>query len=252
MSKQELMQADAFSDDGLPAERLVYKDNALIMASYSISVEEQRLLLACIEKAQRKKHPLDAAAIEISLSVNEYAELYGVKLNTAYKVLKLASNKLYERSIRIKDNEIDRSVRWLQEKALYNSGKVNLTFSSVISRHIKDIVTEKSVLRLEQATQLRSQHAIRFFEIFSMAINPSTQEGTWEVTVEKLKEIFEIENSYERWIDLKNKVINTSLQQINKNTSLKVDWEVAAKKGKTPIGLRFFVFESRQLNLSIN
>lgn len=232
-------------------EQLVMKDNALIMASYSLTVEEQRLILACIEKAQRQKEPLAHRAIDITLSVQEYAELYGVKMGTAYKALSSSSNKLYERSIRIDEEGVTRKVRWLQEQANYDSGKVKLTFSDTISRHIRDIVTEQTSFRLQQATQLRTQHAIRLFEILNMVLDPETQEGRWDISVERMKDIFEIRDYYDRWIDLKKKVILPSVQQINKNTSLKVDWKVTGKEGKRITELEFIVFEADQLSLGL-
>ncbi|MCG8313798.1 MAG: replication initiation protein [Pseudomonadales bacterium] len=233
------------------AEQLVMKDNALIMASYSLTVEEQRLILACIEKAQRQKDPLASRAIEITLTVQEYADLYNVKMGTAYKALSASSNKLYERSIRIDEEGLTRKVRWLQEQANYDSGKVCLRFSDTISRHIRDIVTEQTAFRLEQATQLRTQHSIRLFEILNMVLDPITQEGEWTVSVDKLKDTFEVQG-YDRWIDLKKRVISPSVQQINKYTSLRVDWQVTGKEGKRISEIRFTVFESDQLSLGLN
>lgn len=237
----------------LNQEKLVIKDNALIMASYTLTVEEQRLVLACIEKAQRQKKPLDNRAIKIVLSVQEYAELYGVKMGTAYKALRSASNKLYDRSIRIvTDGTEKRSRRWLQEHAEYETGRVELMFSEAVSKHISEIVTVRSAYRLTQATQLRSQHALRLFEILQTVIDQETQQGSWEVTIEELKDLFEVQNNYPRWADLKRKVIEESVNQINKNTSLKVDWEVTGKTGKRISKIKFNVFESHQLSLSLN
>jgi plasmid replication initiation protein len=238
-------------DDLITNERLVFKDNALIMSSYSVTVYEQRLLIACIEKAQRKKEPLNSDAIEISLNVQEYADMFNVPMKTAYKALSESSEKLYERSIRIDDAGVKRNVRWLQEQATYESGKVKLVFSNVISQHISEFVNGTTAYRLEQATQLRSQHAIRFFEILQMVIDPKTQQGEWVVTLDRLKELLELQDSYTRWIDLKKRVIEESMRQINKNTSLKVEYEVAEKEGKQITAIRFIVFESSQLSLSL-
>ena len=231
----------------ISSEQLVIKDNALIMASYSLTVEEQRLILACIEKAQRQKDPLSNPAIEITLNVKEYADLYGVKMGTAYKALSNSSDKLYDRSIRMTDKENGEvEVRWLQEKAKYSSGKVRLRFSDTVSRHIREIVTEQTTYRLHQATQLRTQHSIRLFEILNMVIDPITKEGEWTVSVDKMKDLFEISDLYDRWVDFKKYVIVQSV------TSLKVDWEVAGKEGKRISDIRFIVFESEQLPLFAN
>lgn len=239
-------------DDLITSERLVFKDNALIMSSYAVTVYEQRLLIACIEKAQRHKKPLLSSPIEITLTVQEYAEMFKVPMKTAYKALSESSEKLYERSIRIDDAGVKRNVRWLQEQAVYDSGKVKLVFSNVISRHISEFVNGTTAYRVEQATQLRSQHAIRFFEILHMVIDSKTQQGEWLVSLDRLKELLELDDKYPRWIDLKKRVIDESLRQINKNTSLKVDYDVAEKEGKQIKALRFSVFESSQLSLSLD
>ena len=233
-------------------EKLIIKDNALIMASYTLTIEEQRLVLACIEKAQRQKKPLDNRAIKIVLSVQEYADLYNVQMGTAYKALASASKKLWDRSIKITDEGERRERRWLQERAEYGTGRVELMFSQSVSKHISEIVTVRSAYRLTQATQLRSKHALRLFEILQTVINQDTQQGLWEITIDELKELFEVENCYPRWADLRRKVIEEPVSQINNNTSLKVDWEVTGKTGKRINKIQFNVFESHQLSLSIN
>lgn len=236
----------------ITTEKLVMKDHELIMASYTLTVEEQRLILVCIEKAQRVQTPLNSDAVKISINVKEYADLCSVTMGAAYKALANSAEKLYDQSIKINDQGVRREVRWLQEKALYDSGKVTVTFSSMISKHIKDIVTKRSIYRLEQATQLRGQHAIRLFEILQIVIDPDTQQGEWLVTLAEFKDLLELPSSYDRWIDLRKRVIESSLAQINKNTSLKVEWEVAAKEGRQITAVKFTVFESNQLSLGLS
>lgn len=232
-------------------EKLVIKDNALIMASYSLSVEEQRLLLASIQKAHSQKEPLNANLIKVTLSVNEYAEIYNVEMVTAYKALSKSSDRLYDRSITIKSEGKEREIRWLQEKAKYDSGKVELIFTNEVSKHISEVVTKQTAYRLAQATQLRTQHSIRLFEIFQTVIDHENQEGEWEVSVDDFKDTLRINDSYERWIDLKKKVITPAISMINRNTSLKVEWKIAGKEGKRITGIRFIVFETDQLNLGL-
>lgn len=242
---------DLLASNKISSERLIFKDNALIMASYSLSVEEQRLILACIGKAQEMKAPLKSEAIEISLNVNEYAALYQVQVKHAYKALKQSSDKLFERSISLKSEGKQTRVRWLQEQATYESGKVKLTFSNMISKHIKAFATKPSAYRLEQATQLRTQYAIRFFELFNMCIDPKTQKGEWDISLVELRKMLELEDCYPRWVDLKKYIILDSINQINKNTSLRADWEVSGKVGKQITHVRFSIFESEQLELSL-
>lgn len=254
MKKENIEPTDQVlvpANNRITSERLVMKDHELIMAGYSLTVEEQRLILACIEKAQRVNPPLNSDAIKITINVKEYAAVCKINMGTAYKALETGAHKLYEQSVKINDEGVRREVRWLQEKAIYDSGKVTVTFSAMISKHIRDIVTKRAIYRLEQATQLRSQHAIRLFEILQIVIDPESQQGEWEVTLTEFKELLELPSAYDRWIDLRKRVIESSLAQINKNTSLRVEWEIAAKEGRQISAVRFTVFESNQLSLGL-
>jgi len=232
--------------------KLVIKDNALIMSSYSLSVEEQRLILASIQKSQEQKKPLiNSDTIEITLNVQEYAKLYDVSMSAAYKALGKSSNKLYERSIVIKDKGVSRKIRWLQEQASYDSGKVKLVFSNVVSKHIREVVTAQTAYQLAQATQLRTQHSIRLFEIFQTVIDPTTKEGEWEVSIEEFKDILNIQEFYPVWNDLRKKVVVHAVNLINKNTSLKVEWSVSDKISRNVHKIKFVIFEAEQLKLSL-
>ena len=66
--------------------------------------------------------------------------------------------------------------------------------------------------------------------------------GERYLSLEKLSELFELRGQYPRFYDLKKRVIEPAINEINENTTLNVEWE-PIKKGRTVIGL-FFVFEN--------
>lgn len=79
-----------------------------------------------------------------------------------------------------------------------------------------------------------------------MAIDPITKEGEWTVSVDEMQDLFEISDLYDRWVDFKKYVLVQSV------TSLKVDWEVAGKEGKSISDIRFIGIDSEQLTLFAN
>lgn len=235
--------------DPLPQDRLVMKDNALIMASYTLSVEEQRLILISIEKAQRIKNRDKNALVEVSISAHDYADMCNLSIKAAYNALSISSERLFERDLRLDGDDVKRRIRWLQERAQYVSGRIKIVFSSEVSKHIFDITNAHNAMRLRQATQLKSQHSIRLFEIFNMAVDNDTQSGIWIVNIDKLKQVLKLQDQYSKWTDLKRKVIEPALKLINTNTSLKVDWSIHEKNGRQVESVKFEIFESEQLNL---
>lgn len=237
------------------SEALVIKDNALINGSYNLSTEEQRVILACVEKAQRlhKTKKVTSSTVEVSLSASEYGELYDVSQRASYKALKEGVERLWERSVKIdiNDGEGKQEYRWIQEKAIYKSGKCTLKFSDIVSQHISFIVTKAYAFRLRQIALLKNRHATRLFQLFQSRVDQDSGEGIWIVSLDDLRELLELGPSYNAWGDFKKRVILEPLKQINLHTSLKVEWEVHSKNGKAYESLRFTMLESDQLSLDI-
>jgi plasmid replication initiation protein len=236
----------------LEKNEMITKTNDLISSSYSLSVEEQRLILASIEKSQRTKASLKGS-VEVTLSAPEYAELYKVRMKAAYKALQESCDRLYERTIHKIEAGARVKHRWLQKQATYNNGKVTLLFSEFVSDHIRDFSTKQATqYSLIQATQLQVKHAAHVFELLHMHLDRETQEGEWDVSLDVFRDLLELPESYDRWSDLRNKVLEKIVDQINQNTSLKVEWHVSKKVGRNIDRICFTVFESGQLALGLH
>ena len=59
--------------------------------------------------------------------------------------------------------------------------------------------------------------------------------------MEKLYERLEIINQYNRFYNLKKRIIEPSINDINKSTNLSIEWDIV-KKGKVITGL-IFIFQ---------
>ena len=79
----------------------ITKSNHLIEASYSLTLQEQRLILSCLAKVDSRNE----APKEITLSAQEYADTMRLDTKNAYRELKKAANKLYSRNIVLKNEE---------------------------------------------------------------------------------------------------------------------------------------------------
>jgi len=92
---------------------LVTKSNTLIEASYKLTTNEQRIILSCIAQLDGRK-PLPRGN-EFSITAEEFASSFNLKIHTAYEALKDASDKLYDRDIKTYDDngKANRRVRWV-------------------------------------------------------------------------------------------------------------------------------------------
>ena len=232
-------------------EPLVAEGDRMVMASYSLTRDEHRLLIACMEKIHRTQPPMTEGSLQITLTAHEYAECYKLSKKTAYNALQKSSNKLWGAEIRIEEEDGERSIRWLQEKASYQNGRVSLKFSDHVSQHLRSKVTKQTIYRFKQIALLPNPHAIRLFKMFHSVIREGDAvEGRWRVPISVIKDKLQLSSSYDRWIDLRSKILEPSIREINKNTSLEVDWRVSAKEGKRNTEVEFIIFESNQLSLN--
>src|SRR3546814_6950888 len=79
-----------------PKPLRVTKSNTLITASYRLTLNEQRLILAAISKLDPRR-PMPK---KVSVSAVDYSDIYGVQLRHAYEQMKVAADELYERDIK--------------------------------------------------------------------------------------------------------------------------------------------------------
>ena len=90
---------------------LVVKSNQVIEASYRLSVVEQRVVLSAIAKIPKMSEVSDDEIYTVSV---QDLQALGVHEKTAYRDLKEAVNRLYERSISLDIDDKLIKMRWVQ------------------------------------------------------------------------------------------------------------------------------------------
>ncbi len=213
------------------ANLVVVKDNKLIEASYSLTLAEQRILLACIAKIDstselRPDHVFNVEASEI-------VDLMSVERSNAYRDIKTAINKLYDRSIKIDSHGSE--MRWIYRKE-YSSdgGRATLYFSPEIIPYLSQLKANFTKYKLEYVTHFKSAYGIRLYELLVQW----TSVGEREVSIEWLRDRFQIADKYSSIKDLKNRVIDPAVRDINDHSNLWVEYG-QRKTGRTVSHIQF-------------
>ena len=93
----------------MATDLMIYKKNSLVEASYTLSLAEQRLLLAAIARIRRDKPMKEGETYWVS---SEDMARLGSSAS-AWRDLKAASKRLYSRSIEIRTSSLRFSCRWV-------------------------------------------------------------------------------------------------------------------------------------------
>lgn len=224
---------------------LITKHNDLIEASYKLSLEEQRLVLSCIAQIDSRLHK--DVPDSITVSAEDYASLFGIKVRHAYEQMKGAVDRLYERDIRVKTPGQKDRLRWVYRVSyLEGEGKVSLRFSPDIKPYIGQLNGLFKSYKLKNISRLRSAYSIRMYEL----LNQWRDTGTRFILVKDFKYMLQLDDKYHRYSELNRCVIKPSLAEINAKTDMVVSLSTE-KKGRSIYKL-IFNFECKRSRNSLS
>jgi plasmid replication initiation protein len=220
-------------------KELVVKDNALINASYHLSLVEQRLILLAIVEARKTKTPSDR---ELSVPARAYAQQFGVTQDAAYTALKEACEHLFERrfsyqKLTPKGNIKVVKSRWVQRVAYVDKEAwVQFKFSDDVIPLITQLEKHFTSYELEQVSSLTSGYAVRLYELL---IAWRSKGKTPIINLEELRnKLGLLAQEHIRSDNFKRFVLDIAITQINTHTNITVTYE-QYKAGRVITGFSF-------------
>ncbi|CAK0757451.1 hypothetical protein CCP3SC5AM1_2380002 [Gammaproteobacteria bacterium] len=203
---------------------MVVKSNYLIEASYRLSLVEQRIILSAIAESKRTGKGISDFVI---IRAIDYAKMFNVQENKSYEQIKDAAKTLFSRYVTF--YEIDKNigekgkseVRWLSAASYFDrSGMIKIRFAQDMIPYITQLEMEFTRYRLEKIAGMSSPYAIRLYELLMQWISIKKR----DMELEWLKKTLMVEEEYQRLFDLKKRVINVAVKQINEHSDLTVEY----------------------------
>lgn len=234
----------------MDVSELVVKDNALIQASYTLGLAEQRLMLLAILEARETGEGIDHTSL-LRVHAHAYADHFGIDKGNAYEVIKEASKGLFDRYVTYHDknpkNGNDRSFhcRWVDkigyEKA---TGTVFMRFTSDVVPLITRLENNFTSYEIEQVANLDSSYAIRLYELL---IQWRVAGKTPEFELQDFRRKLGVKDKqYKTMSNLKSRVLEPAIKQINEYTDITAKYK-QSKQGRTITGFTF-TFKPKKTN----
>jgi plasmid replication initiation protein len=203
----------------------VYKANEVVEAGYRLSLNEQRVVLACIGQVDSAKQLLLTDQFE--LSAKAFAKLFAVSNEAAYMALKDVAESLFKRYVVIDkpfpDDPAVTSLKthWISSITyLEDAGKIRLRFAQDILPYLGALRGAFTRYRLEHVGKMTSVYAIRLYELLVQWQGI----GRREIEIAWLKEKLEISDQYAQMCDFKKRVLEPAVSDINTHSNLQVSW----------------------------
>jgi plasmid replication initiation protein len=223
----------------------VCKDNKFIEAGYKLTLNELRIVLACIGQVNSMEELLTTD--EFELSAKDFAALFFVSEDRAYHALLEVTETLFNRYVVIDNPYPDRpkvkrlKMRWISSiEYLSDEGKISLCFSQKVLPFLSELKTTFTKYRLEHIGKMTSIHAIRLYELLAQWQGV----GKREVEIDWLKKQFQLDENYDRMNNFKARVLDPAVKDINENSNFTVMWE-QRKTGRRVTHLIFTFAEKK-------
>ncbi|MGK9156162.1 replication initiation protein RepM [Acinetobacter radioresistens] len=220
---------------------VIYKDNNLIEASYSLSLSEQRLILVAIIAARDIEKELTANTL-LTIHASEYMKQFNLSRQSAYEALQSACDNLFERRLSYKalDPQTGKTAiyksRWVSKVGYVKEAAcVQLIFAPDILPLFVKLEEKFTKYELKQISQLTSVYAIRLYELLIRWRST----GKLYISLGDLREkLGLLADEYLKMGDFKKRVLTVALTQINKFTDIDVDYS-QKKEGRNISHIEF-------------
>ena len=236
----------------MSSNKLVVKDNALIDASFNLSLIEQRLMLLAIVEAREAPDLSPNTAIEIAVS--DYVHQFKVESNNIYRLIRDAARTLKRREFsyldRYKGKEAYTTANWVN-KVTYvdSSGLIVLYLSNEVISLISRLSEQFTKYYLEQVADFKSKYSLRLYELLIKWLNAGR---TDKYNIDDIRAKLGVGvNEYATMSNFKTNVIEKAIADINKNTDITVSYD-QFKKGRVITDFQFKLKQKPRATNSLN
>lgn len=217
-------------------QALVVKANALLPVLARMSLNELRLLAFCISTVDRDSD----AFSPITAKASALAEVFSVEQKIVYGLVEELCIKINQKPLRISEGTSKITRFWFTE-IVYNptSGTFTFEFSDKLRPYLLQLRENFTSYRIRDVYQFTSASTWHVYELLRQHKNMKK----FEIDIDRFKALIGVASSYPRFGNFKYKLVDPSIDEINKVSDIQVQYEVM-KRGVKAVGFRFYIREN--------
>ena len=183
------------------------------------------------------------------LTAKEFSEVFNTDIDNSYRYLAKAINKLMKTDIKIERPE-NQSIVMINvcSKAEYikREGYVTIKFTDDIMPYLSQVRKKFVLYNLKEIANFGSLYTTRLYEL----IQEFKETGYMIKSVDKLREIFAVGNSFKRYNDFKRFTFDHACKEINDHYKMNLGYEEIKEKRKV-VAIKF-VFKKTRVHKVVN
>jgi len=183
------------------------------------------------------------------LTAKDFSDVFNTDIHNTYRILNKACRKLMKTDLTLHRNE---SLELWQinvcSMAKYNKkeGCITIEFTDRIMPYLSQVRQKFVLYNLKEIANFNSLYTTRLYEL----IQEFKDTGYMLKSVEKLRDIFAVGDSFKLYSDFKRRTFDHACKEINNNHELNLGYE-EIKEGRKVIAVKF-VFKKTRIHKVTN
>lgn len=212
---------------------LVKQHNALITAKHGLTQTQMKVILAVIGKINKD----DEDFKDYCFYIKDFLNLINVEAEWKenYSFIIESIKGILSKPLEIKTEKGHLLCNWLSgAETEENSGLIKLRFDPALKPYLLQLKEQFTTFKLEHILVLNSIYSIRIYELLKQFITT----GFKTITIEELKRILEIPNSYK--ISGIKDILNTAKEELATKTDIEFSYKLE-KLGRKFNSIKFTI-----------
>lgn len=221
---------------------LVTKSNALINATFDLSLRANRFLAFAISLLDQRDEIGPGQSVEIEIPVLEFARVFEIESSgNIYREIEILADQLQRKIITLQPHQTLKGSRakfGIVKRADYfdGQGRILLEFDRDLVPHLLGLKEQFTSYRLKDVYRFGSVHTWRLYEL----LRQYKGIGRREFDVDELKAKIGLAGLYARVGNLKARVIDPAIREINETSDIMCEYE-QGKRGRRIAGFLFII-----------
>ena len=212
----------------------VKQSNNLTVARYTLSLTEQRLMYAICSQIDKNADSFN----KVRFSINELAEICQIDGKRKYEDIRNASTKLMKRLVNIPTADGgEYTSHWLQSRRYYPSDcSIEFKIDEDLRGELLQLKKAYVNTPVSMLVSFKKKYSSRMYLILKKMLKV----GDFEYSLDFFRETFQLAETYKKFSNIKNGVIEPAIEELNKSSDLEILHEYV-KEGRFFTKIHFCV-----------
>jgi plasmid replication initiation protein len=198
-------------------KKIVVTSNDLIHAKYTFTLWQKRVFVYMVSQI----NSFEDKEFQIhKMYIKDLMQFFKVKNKDDYNVISRIPEQLYEMSMKMPYRSEKGNKRWREVRILSqftrpedkeeDNAYIEMKFNDDLKPHLLELKKLFGQYDIRNIIHLRSVYSFKMYEL----IKSNEYLGKWEVTLEDLKEMLDVEDKYKHYGSFKLKILNQAQKDL--------------------------------------